>query len=345
MLSSSLGHSEGNRTLAILNHRGEPVARLRSWFQDRGWKVRTTKDLAGSLEVLADQDVAAVAVIPLTLTWNTLEWEALFPLLSPRRSIPWLLLPWQDSPPANIASLLRGRDAMADWLPSPFSLPEAEARLQNLLRRDSMLASTKTRAAALESQLITDHKTGLANDRHFRKRLSEEFERTQRHGAPMSIILLDIDDFKKMNDAASYEFGDLGLRTTGQVLRQSVRSIDIPARIGGDEFGIILPNTTLEEALAVAHRIRSTSEQTLVEDSQNRETLRYSQGVAMYQGHHLQDATQLFLRANDALKSAKAAGKNQVQFYDPQRKQGSAAINPPLEDSQAKADDGKGKEA
>ena len=160
MLSPSLGHPNGARTLAILNHRGEAVTRLRSWFQDRGWKVRTTKDLANSLEVLADPDVGAVAVVPLTLTPNTLEWESLFPHLSPQRAIPWLLLPWQDSPPSNIASLLRDREAMADWLQAPFSMPEAEARLQNLLRMDSMLASTKTRAAALESQLITDHKTG-----------------------------------------------------------------------------------------------------------------------------------------------------------------------------------------
>ena len=320
MLTHPPGRADEPRTLAILNHRGEPVAELRSWFQDRGWKVRTSKDLAGSVELLDDKEVTAALLLPLTLSDSTLEWDNLLPLLSPARSIPWLLLPWEKALTSGVGRLLRSRDALADWLPAPFSLPEAEARLQNLLRMDHLMEATRTRAAALESQLITDHKTGLANDRHFRKRLAEEFERTHRHGAPLSLILIDLDDFKSLNDRVSYEFGDLGLRTTGQVLRQSLRSIDLPARIGGDEFGILLPNTTLEEAMAVAQRIRISADQTILENEGHRASLKLSQGVAVYQGHNLQDPTQFFLRANEALKAAKSGGKNQVCFYDPQRK-------------------------
>ncbi|MBL7009254.1 MAG: GGDEF domain-containing protein [Planctomycetes bacterium] len=259
-------------------------------------------------------------IAPLTLRAETLEWECLLEYLSPRRHVPWLVVPWREAPTHSVTALLRGRDALADWVLPPAELSETDARLQNLLRLDSLLAESRTRAAALEGQLVTDHKTGLYNDRHFRSRLREEFERTVRHGGPLTLLLLDLDDFKRINDTTSYEFGDLVLRTVGEILRRSVRSIDIPARIGGDEFAVLMPNTTLEEGLAVAHRIREASHRSRVETEEGGITIHHSQGVASFSGQGFAEPRELFLKANEAIKAAKRSGKDQVNFYDPRKK-------------------------
>lgn len=316
MIQPPRGPSGGSRSLAILNHRGAELAGVRSGFQDRGWQVHTSRELEYSLQLLREQAPTAVILAPLTLRPETLEWECLLELLSPHRPVPWLVVPWREAASHSIAALLRGRDALADWILPPVDPAEAEARIQNLLRLDALLAESRLRAAALEGQLVTDHKTGLYNDRHFRARLREEFERTQRHGAPLTLLLLDLDDFKRINDTTSYEFGDLVLRSVGEILRRSVRTIDIPARIGGDEFAVLMPNTTLEEGLAVANRIREATRRARVESAEGMVLIQESLGVASYAGQELEDPRELFLHANEALKEAKRAGKDRVSFYD-----------------------------
>ncbi|MBT3341179.1 MAG: GGDEF domain-containing protein [Planctomycetes bacterium] len=308
----------GPRTLAILNHRGAALEELRRWFQDRGWEVRVSRTLDDTLQLLSTKELTAAIVAPLTLLPEGLEWSELFGHLSPTTALPWLLLPYESASPGLVTNLLRGREALADWADAKDDLPRQEARMMNLLRLDRLLAESRTRAAALEGQLITDHKTGLFNDRHFRRRLREEFERTQRHGSPLTMVLLDLDDFKSINDSTSYEFGDLALRTTGEILRQSTRSIDIAARIGGDEFALLLPSTTLEEGVAVCRRIHAMSQHQRVSNANHTIMLGMSLGIATYDGHGLQDQRQLFLRANEALKSAKISGKGRVGFFDPQ---------------------------
>ncbi len=325
MILPPRGPSGGPRSLAVLNHRGEALAGIRTGFQDRGWQVYTSRELERSLELLRDQELTAAVIAPLTLRPETLEWECLLEYLSPRRDVPWLVVPWREAPTHAVTSLLRGKDALADWVLPPTELAETDARLQNLLRIESLLAESRTRAAALEGQLVTDHKTGLYNDRHFRSRLREEFERTVRHGSPLTLLLLDLDDFKNINDTTSYEFGDLVLRTVGEILRRSVRSIDIPARIGGDEFAVLMPNTTLEEGIAVARRIHEASHRSRCEAEDGVITIHHSQGVASFSGQGMEEARELFLKANEAIKAAKQAGKDQVSFYDPRRKTAAAS--------------------
>ena len=168
---------------------------------------------------------------------------------------------------------------------------------------------------------MTDHKTELFNDRHFRARLREEFERSTRHGSPLALMLIDLDDFKAINDDNTYEFGDIALKTVANVLRESVRNIDIPARIGGDEFALILPTTTIEEALMVAKRFQdSLRKNPAVEDSDIAQ-LRASVGIATTNKFGGRDSRQLFLQANEALKVSKQYGKNRIAFYDPSTRQ------------------------
>ncbi len=332
MHSAPLDSRFGPPSLAVLNHRGEALDTLQGEFRARGWQVHASRELTRSVELLRAETPTAALIAPLTLSPHTLEWELLLDLLSPRTAVPWLLVPWAEAPPQAVAALLREREAVADWLVPPAELSQADARLQNLMRLEAMLAQSRSRNAALEGQLITDHKTGLFNDRHFRARLAEEFERTVRHGSPLSLLLLDLDDFKGINDSTSYESGDRALGSIGEVLRRSVRAIDIPARIGGDEFAVLMPNTGLEEAVSVAMRIRTSTRHSRVETELGFLTLHHSQGVACFAGQGMKEERELFLRANEALKAAKQAGKDQVSFFDARRRQpvaASRAVEPP----------------
>ena len=96
----------------------------------------------------------------------------------------------------------------------------------------------------IEQQATTDELTGLANHRHFWARLRDEVARARRYGQPLSLLMLDLDDFKSVNDRHGHLFGDEVLRAVGEVLRQHVRQgVDVPARYGGEEFAVILPST------------------------------------------------------------------------------------------------------
>lgn len=304
-----------NRVLAVLNHRAEPVEALVAWFQERGWEVRVSSHLGESRNLLRGQ-VDVALIYPLTLLRDGVEWSSLARHLSPNREVPWLIVPWEDASPNALTRLLQGRPSLADWMMPTADLAETEARVLNLLRTFELLRTSRDRTQHLEGQLVTDHKTGLFNDRHFRTRLREEFERAQRHGSPVTLVLLDLDDFKTLNDSHSYEFGDAALRAVGETVRQCVRSIDIPARIGGDEFAIILPATTMPETIAVSKRIQQVLSMSPVGDDLVKEVLHASLGIASFDGRNARDPRHLFLQANEALKAAKAAGKNDIFFYD-----------------------------
>jgi diguanylate cyclase (GGDEF)-like protein len=303
--------------LAILDHRGEDLRRLGEFFAQRGYHVKTSSCLEQSMEILDNKDLAAAVVAPLTLTPETLEWQTLLARLSPTREVPWLLLPWQDVDSSQLTELLHHEMALADWVKLPFEPGEIEARVRNLLRYHDLIKYSQSRAKLLEAQLITDHKTELSNDRHFRDRFTQEFSRSQRHNNPLTLLLLDIDDFKRINDSSSYEFGDTVLRTVAEVIRHSVRNIDIPARIGGDEYAVLMPDTSLEEGVGVANRILSTTAGLVVNDQKFQTEVHLSIGTASFNGNGLKDTSQLFLQANEALKAAKSAGKNRVYFYEP----------------------------
>jgi diguanylate cyclase (GGDEF)-like protein len=112
------------------------------------------------------------------------------------------------------------------------------------------------RIATLESENITDPLMGIYNRRHLERRLEEEFARARRYGFPLSLLLLDIDHFKKVNDRYGHAAGDLVLKGVGALLKESLRAVDVPARYGGEEAVVLLPHTRDAEAAILAERIR-----------------------------------------------------------------------------------------
>ena len=162
------------------------------------------------------------------------------------------------------------------------------------------------------SQAATDSLTGLANRRTLDEELALEWRRAHRVGDSLAFVLLDLDDFKAVNDSHGHPAGDAVLRAVGEILGAGVRHADLAGRYGGEEFALILPETDLAGGLKLAERIRARLETTAV-DLPSGETLHTtaSFGVAVNDG--LITAEQLVAEADEALYAAKAAGKNSVR--------------------------------
>ena len=158
-----------------------------------------------------------------------------------------------------------------------------------------------------------DSLTGIYNRRYLDSRLTEEIERSRRHGNQLSILMLDIDHFKKINDTHGHLCGDYALRKIAELLKELVRTSDILGRYGGEEFCCILPETPIEQAVVLAERCREqiAANQLTCTDHQTRVTI--SIGVT---GLHRDDSLDSVIkRADDALYQAKRDGRNRICSY------------------------------
>ena len=167
----------------------------------------------------------------------------------------------------------------------------------------------------LEQLSITDGLTKLHNHRYFQESLTREIKRVSRSGDPLAILLIDIDDFKGLNDRLGHAEGDAVLMRIARVLNESVRESDILARYGGEEFVVLATGTDLEGALFVAEKVRTTVAETEFQThgSSDGFQVTISIGVAEFAG----DRKRFFHAADRALYRAKAAGKNCVMAADP----------------------------
>jgi len=165
-----------------------------------------------------------------------------------------------------------------------------------------------------KKQANTDSLTGLYNRRYFFKHAAKEFSRAKRNGLGLSVISIDIDYFKKINDKYGHPIGDKVLIKMSNNFFPNLRQEDILARVGGEEFAIILPDTLLEKAKAVAQRICHTKN-TFVVDKENNETIeiQVSIGLVSMKASDL-NFDDLFVRADNALYQAKKSGRNRVYF-------------------------------
>ncbi len=163
---------------------------------------------------------------------------------------------------------------------------------------------------------ITDALTGLHNHRYFQQLFSQELGRAKRYEKPLSIIFMDIDDFKKFNDTYGHANGDLALALIGKIVTRSLRRIDIAFRYGGEEFAVLLPETRLESALQVAERVRERIEKDTMDmlPFVAGHGITVSIGVACYP---LDGSTreELFAKVDALLYKAKEGGKNMVHYF------------------------------
>lgn len=172
----------------------------------------------------------------------------------------------------------------------------------------------------------TDPLTGVSNRRHFMPIIRKEIDRSQRFKHPISLIVLDIDNFKKINDQYGHLAGDAAICTLANICRTMARQIDIVARLGGDEFAILLLEVDLENALTIAERIRQAVEKNPIESFDSaRINFTVSIGVAEQSQENLSEEW-LIEQADAAMYQAKIAGRNRIIASAPPSPQQSEAI-------------------
>ena len=169
--------------------------------------------------------------------------------------------------------------------------------------------------AELEKLVVTDTLTQINNRRYFMMRCAEEFKRETRNSQPLVLLMMDIDHFKKINDAYGHAVGDLVLQQVAAVLKSNLREIDILGRIGGEEFAMLLPATLLEEAVQLAERLRQSVEEMVFETPGNLPIkVTFSIGAAVFEDT-MTNIGNLLRNADEAMYQAKHSGRNCVKAY------------------------------
>lgn len=210
----------------------------------------------------------------------------------------------------EITSLLRFADERDE------QVQELKARLAGV---ESANLDLMLRNSALSEISARDALTGLYNRWYVMEKIESEMNRSIRHGSPVSLIMLDIDHFKRVNDSFGHSAGDRVLRSVGQVLRDSCRVYDVAGRYGGEEFCIVLPETKVGSTTVVAERIRERLATSRFEVGVDSVVVTASIGIAGVDSAEVEGAlssSMLIDRADQALYSAKHHGRNRVEMWD-----------------------------
>lgn len=220
------------------------------------------------------------------------------------QDIPVLMLTGQEAVEKKVAGLELGA---SDYVTKPFAKDELIARVRVHLKLK--LVQDKLREAS-----ITDYLTKRYNRRHFMELFLSEFDRSRRHGHPLSLVLLDVDHFKRINDAKGHIQGDRVLVAISDLMRANVRREDVVGRYGGEEFVILLPHIDEAGAIQAAEKVRRVIEEARFPGMGDM-TVTVSLGVVTFHGQKPGTATVdlLLLVADSALYAAKEKGRNRVE--------------------------------
>lgn len=211
-----------------------------------------------------------------------------------------VMLTAADSDAAKLEGFACGAD---DYITKPAQLGELMARIRAGLR-----------IVALQKQLLelsqTDPLTSLRNRRAFDERLDDAFEHARRYERPLSLAIVDVDHFKSINDAFGHDTGDAVLRGVAKIIGAGTRQSDFAARVGGEEFAILLPETALFEALQFGEKLRSS----IAAEPVAGHEVRVSIGIASFPHSQVPGQAELFRAADQALYRAKMNGRNRVEI-------------------------------
>ena len=215
---------------------------------------------------------------------------------------------------------VRGLDLGADdYITKPFSFSELLARV----RVGSRVVQYQQH---LEYQTHVDSLTGLFNRRAFEKKIVEEFERAKRYQHPISLLILDIDNFKTINDTYGHHGGDTALVKISETLRAKTRRSDFPSRYGGEEFVLILPETDQESALQVANKVQDEIRSCVFGSNNKHFSLTVSIGISSTSNREYSDWNQMLNAADQALYVAKNNGKDRAETYWPEKTNNSSDV-------------------
>jgi two-component system cell cycle response regulator len=295
-------------SILIVDDEQKEIKLLKTYLDDKESYFMTARSGA---EVLSNENLSNVDLIILDILLPDTDGYELCKTLKANektRNIQILMLTSLQ----DLNSRIRGFDYGADdFLTKPASPEELRARAGALLRKKVYLDSLTKRHDFAVQSAITDALTGLYNQSYFKHYLENELNKTKRKPYPISLLMLDIDNFKALNDRYGHTSGDKILQHVGKVLKTNIREIDLAVRYGGDEFSIVMPWTNKDEAFKAANRIIDEFKKNPIDlgNNGNTENITISIGVASGENRTVDE---MIDNADRALYQAKGEGKNRA---------------------------------
>ncbi len=312
MTETNRGDAIRQRIL-VVDDDPETARLVRLWYRDRPFEILDAPNGESGLKMVAEQSPDLILLDLKMPGLDGLEVARRLQRNPATAEIPLILLTACRDTETKVEAFAAGAQ---DYITKPFECEEIEARIGASLRRRQVMLKLRSSNDELETLLKLDEKTGLYNFREFRLRLREEWQRATRYGTPLSLIFLDLDNFKALNDTLGHQAGDQALKEFATLVSGGARANDFAARYGGEEFAIILPHTEGAMGKRVAQRIVAAVREFVFLEDQTATHVTVSAGIATYPGSSEIDSMDALVRAADgALYRAKDAGKDcVVQF-------------------------------
>lgn len=286
---------------------------LAGMLRAHGFVVETVADGQAALERVARGGVDLALLDILMPRLSGLEACRLLKGMTSDSFMPVVLVTVKTDTASRVEGLKIGAD---DYVCKPFDERELIARVEAMLRIKKLHDHVVQARAKLERLSVHDDLTGLYNYRYLHTRLSEEFKRAERYHDPLACIVIDIDRLQAMNDLGGRSLGDAVIKRVAEVVRASVREVDVVARFGGDEFLVVLPSTHFAGSVTVAERIwREVGEQSFIADSSAAPRATLSVGVALFPSRDVRTKDALLRAADSALHQAKRDGGNRICVF------------------------------
>ena len=211
---------------------------------------------------------------------------------------------------SDLDSKLKGIElGVDDYLTKPVNMHVLRTRIKSLVKKKALLDRLCDKYEMAVYSAITDKLTGLYNRRYFDYFLDLELKRSSRENSSLALLMIDVDNFKQINDTLGHLFGDKILNKLGDLIKSNIRETDLAARYGGEEFSIVMSNTSFDEAEEIAERIRKSVETYRFNENESVTTV--SIGIALHP-FDAKSVQELLDRADSALYRAKRNGKNRI---------------------------------
>lgn len=230
------------------------------------------------------------------------------------RGTPVILLSSNDDIQEKVIGLDSGAD---DFMVKPLHEEELKARINAQLRLRSLQEELEEKNRILEKLSITDDLTKMFTRNYFFQRLAEEMQRALRYGHRFALAMFDLDNFKHVNDIFGHKVGDSVLEGVSGLLRGNIRNSDLACRYGGEEFVLLLLESSAIHAKIVAERIRESIEKMRVSSDHSEAQVTISCGIIEFPGPKVESPMELVHVADKVLYQAKAQGKNRVVIFSP----------------------------
>ena len=289
---------------------------IRDYLTKSGYEVVTVEDGVSAFKAAKTSTIDLVLLDRVLPDMDGSEVCRWLKLDQKTRAIPVIMLTVKSAMNDKVSGLEAGAD---DYLPKPFDEAELNARIFARLRAKIQQDELRMKNTQLEDMLtrvetlaIMDPLTGLFNRRRFESLMGNEFKRSARYQSNLSCMLIDIDHFKTVNDTFGHQTGDIVLKEVASVIQNTLREVDTPARWGGEEFIVLSPNTSRENALKAAERIlKAIAGHTYPSIGSHRITV--SIGVAGIPSPAIDTQEKLIHAADLAMYEAKRKGRNRIE--------------------------------